>query len=411
MRELRLIKDLRTIPFVALAFAGSAGFVHGCGSGNATGDVTPRVEPPASDLGEGQDVSDLPSDVSMPDVLNGSDMSVSVLGPMAADTSILDKGAVVPSGGFQVKGRHLYDKCGEKVVLRGINEMVIWSAGADGVPEFAEIAKTGANAVRIVWRTDTGSPGGLAKAIANALDAKLIPIPELHDATGNMGRLPALVDYWTRKEVLDVLSRYRDRILINIGNEVGDDRVPGATWEKAWIDAVARMRRADITIPLIIDAPRWGQDIDRLQESGPKVLAQDPLRNLIFSVHMWWTDGTAAKIEAELQQSVSLNLPLIVGEFGPYAVHECPRYPFDYAALMAQAQAKGIGWLAWSWGAVKNRDCPGLFDMTKGGTFETLEGWGRSVAVSDPNSIQKTARRPALFATGSCRSKLAERQL
>lgn len=28
--------------------------------------------------------------------------------------------------GFYVSGRFLYDKCGNKVVLRGVNEMVIW---------------------------------------------------------------------------------------------------------------------------------------------------------------------------------------------------------------------------------------------------------------------------------------------
>ncbi len=31
------------------------------------------------------------------------------------------------AGGFHVLGRHLYDRCGEPVVLRGVNKMIIWT--------------------------------------------------------------------------------------------------------------------------------------------------------------------------------------------------------------------------------------------------------------------------------------------
>ncbi len=385
----------QAVSCAALVMASVSPLISSCGS--ATAPLT--IKPPAELEGGVEADAGVPVETDAEaSVLPDADTSDTP----AHDGAIIETGPGSPSVGFHMKGRFLYDKCGKKVLLRGINEMIVWSAGSDGIPEFAEIAKTGANAVRIVWNISEGKPKGLETAIANALDAKLIPIPELHDAMGKMDVLPALVDHWTSKEMLDVLSKYQDRILVNVGNEVGDDKVAGVTWEKAWIEAVVRMRRANITAPLIIDAPKWGQDIDRLQASGPKVLASDPLGNLMFSVHMWWTDGTAAKIESELQQSVSMNLPLLVGEFGPYAVYECPKYPFDYGALMAQAQAKEIGWLAWSWGAVKNKDCPGLFDMTKTGTFATLEGWGLAVAVSDPNSIQKTSRRPAFITTGSC---------
>ena len=55
--------------------------------------------------------------------------------------------------GFRVEGRFVYDKYGEKVILVGVNKMIIWM-DIDGLPSFPEIAKTGANCVRIVWTSD-----------------------------------------------------------------------------------------------------------------------------------------------------------------------------------------------------------------------------------------------------------------
>jgi mannan endo-1,4-beta-mannosidase len=42
------------------------------------------------------------------------------------------------------------------------------------------------------------------------------------------------------------------------------------------------------------------------------------------------------------------------------------------------------------------------FDMTSGGTYATLRGWGSEVAVTDPNSIMNTAVRSHYMTTGSC---------
>jgi hypothetical protein len=51
---------------------------------------------------------------------------------------------------FYVSGRFLYAPNGEKVVLRGINNMNVVS-DQTGERSFPEIAKTGANVVRIMW--------------------------------------------------------------------------------------------------------------------------------------------------------------------------------------------------------------------------------------------------------------------
>src|SRR3954466_9053232 len=77
---------------------------------------------------------------------------------------------------YQVKGRFLTDPCGDTVVLRGVNKMVIWRWNEpDGLGSIHEIAKTGANCVRIVWDY-SGTADMLNTAITTCESEKMIPI-------------------------------------------------------------------------------------------------------------------------------------------------------------------------------------------------------------------------------------------
>jgi mannan endo-1,4-beta-mannosidase len=305
---------------------------------------------------------------------------------------------------FHVDGRFLYDRCNEKVVLRGVNEMVVWTAGKDGSPEFAAIAQTGANSIRIVWNEE-GSAAELDTAITGALAAKLIPIVEHHGATGNLPDVAAkVVPYWTQADVAQVLVKHQANLLLNIANEAGDDKVTQEAFESTYKAAITAIRATGFKGPLVIDAPQWGQDIDRLQASGPALITADPLHNLMFSVHMWWSDPEGARVKQELQQSAEMNLPLVVGEFAQHAVYLCDQSPFAYSVLLDEAHTREIGWLAWSWGGVTNNDCQGMgtFDMTNGGEFGTWTGkWASDVAVDHPQGL-KTALRPKSIVTGAC---------
>jgi mannan endo-1,4-beta-mannosidase len=193
-------------------------------------------------------------------------------------------------------------------------------------------------------------------------------------------------------------KKHQQNLLVNIGDEVADP-----AWEAGYKDAITRMRAAGIEVPLVIDASKWGQNIDQLQAVGPALVAHDP--SILLSVHMWWIDGSAAAITRELDESVALDLPFIVGEFAHHAAYECSEHPFDHKTLLAKSVELEVGWLAWSWGAAENGDCQddGPFDMTTDGTSAGLTGWGREVALTDPNSIKNTSVRPRSIETGSCR--------
>ncbi len=338
----------------------------------------------------------------------GSDSSLlggASFGGSAGGLPMAGSGGGSATGTFRVQAGKLYDRCGEQVILRGVNEMIVWSPGQDGVPEFAEIAKTGANAVRIVWN-DEGTAAGLDVAITNALAQQLIPIIEHHGATGDLTKLTAVVDYWVQPDMVAMVKKHEQNLLLNIANEAGDAAVTAASFQAAYQPAITRLREAGLVLPLVIDAPTWGQNIDVLQATWQPLTMHALQHNLVFSVHMWWSDASGTRVKAELAESTAAGMPLIVGEFAQHAVSGCASQPFSFGALLEEAQKSGIGWLAWSWGSVPNSDCKddGSFDMTIDGVYGSWkEMWAEEVVVTHPASIQKTSVRPASIVSGACR--------
>lgn len=295
--------------------------------------------------------------------------------------------------GFRVIGRHLYDRAGEKVVLVGVNKMVIWT-DIDGVPAFEEIAKTGANAVRIVWLT-SGTADQLDTAITNAITQQLIPMVDCHDTTGDWSKLGDCVDYWVRPDILAVIRKHEAYLLINIANEADDGQLRDIEYKAGYELALRRMRVAGIRVPLIIDGQSYASRIDNLQKNAPYLMQIDPLQNVMFSIHLYWpSQRFGATVDdlviKELRESAEMGLPLIVGEFAYEAVGCIGEIP--YRTIIEQAHLHEIGWFAWEWGP-GNKDCSSL-DMTDDGMFDTLHDWGLEVAITDPYSIQNVAVRP-----------------
>jgi mannan endo-1,4-beta-mannosidase len=324
--------------------------------------------------------------------------------------------AVAKTTGFCVLGRDLYDRQGARVILRGVNKMSVFEQPDDsrGQISFPEIKRTGANTVRIVWAiaTDQGatSTATLDALITNAKAVHLIPMIELHDATGDWGRLNELVNYWTRPAVVRILRKHQAYLLVNIGNEVGNDTVSQADFVAGYTDAVQRMRAAGIHTPLVIDAPDWGKDLGVLNHTAAMLLAADPEGNLIFSVHLYWSmscDADAAFIRSNLQQAVDLGYPLIVGEFSQYGGFPCsdpaasicsPEAEIDYRTILAACHELQLGWYAWEWGPGNDFNDPlcAVMDMTPDRLFAHLKpGWAQEVALASPFGIQQTSVTPA----------------
>lgn len=291
-----------------------------------------------------------------------------------------------------VKGRFLYSPCDERIVLMGPNRMVYW-VDRTGLSSFTEIAKTGANTVRIVWTTK-GTAAELDRVLKNARQQKLLPIVELHDATGDWSKLTDLVDYWVRPEIAATLARHQAYTIVNIGNEVGDDKVTLAEYIAGYSRAIKRLRAAGYKTPLMIDAPDWGKDIDTLQQAGPDLIAADPEHNILLSVHMWWPQMwgySAERVRREIVEFVESGLPLVIGEFGNrWDDTEGGQIP--YRTIIKTALEFDIGFLPWSWGP-GNKPQKHL-DMTDDGTVQGLTGWGREIMLDEPYAIANNAVIP-----------------
>ena len=323
--------------------------------------------------------------------------------------TLLPKSGSTPSlpsvGSMKVKGRHLYDSCGEKVILRGANHMTVWvdwdGTPRDGLPTYTEMAKSGANAVRIVWTTEEDTkPAELDRAITNAIKNKMIPMVELHDMTcqWSTAGIQKLTDFWISPEIVSVIKKHERYLLINFGNEIGGNDVSDADFKKEYTSAITQMRNAGIHVPIIIDGTKCGQDIDILQRVGPSLVESDPDKNLMFSVHIWWTDNSRTRIKSEIKESVAMELPLIVGEFASVAV-DCTT-PIQYKTIMDQSKVNEIGYFPWSWGP--QNKC-GVHSMSKDNTYENLRSWGSQVLKMHSGSIKKTSVIPYSIQNGSCK--------
>lgn len=288
---------------------------------------------------------------------------------------------------LQVKGRFLTSPHGEKIILRGVNKMIFFS-DRDGVPSYREISKTGANVARIFWFT-TGTADELDETLTNCISEGMIPMPSVWEATGKWSMLKQCVDYWSKPEIVEVIKKHEDYILLNIANEAGDHEVTDDQYRAEYKNSIKQLRNVGIRAPLVIDAAGWGRSEDYLINNAHFLLDQDPLNNLMFSWHPWDINLSPQKYREVIEKSIQQEICMIIGEFSEKSVG-CACC-IDYQYLLEITHKKKIGLLAWSWGP-GNGDCAEM-DMTEDGNFNTLHGWGKEVAIDNRYSIQNTSKK------------------
>lgn len=298
-------------------------------------------------------------------------------------------------GGFSVDGTQLIDAGGNPFVMRGSSHAQVWYQ--DEFDSYGELSDLGANTVRVVLGSGQRWGPSPASTVADIIEEckanRLICVLEVHDTTGygedaEAATLAQAVEYW--KSVKDVLDGQEAYVLINIGNEpIGND--DASQWIDATTEAIRQMRSAGFDHTLVVDAPNWGQDWEGvMRANAPAVFAADEDANTVFSVHMYEVYDSAQKVVDYFDAFEAMDLPLIVGEYGD----EHFGGPVAWETIQAEAQSRGIGWIAWSYsgnsGGAENLDQVLDFDP------DQMTPWGDRV-FNSRYGIADTAERATVF--------------
>ncbi len=296
--------------------------------------------------------------------------------------------------GFYVSGTKLYDANGSEFVMRGINHPHNWFKNQDETA-LAAIAKTGANCVRIVCsdgqQYTKDSADTLSQLVERCKALEMIAILEVHDITGkdDLSALERTVDYWI--EVKDALIGNEAYVILNIANEwVGTWE--SDTWTKGYTAAIPRLREAGIKNTIIVDAAGWGQYAKSISDGGEEVFESDPLKNTMFSIHMYGSAGKNYRvIKQNLARVTEKGLCVIVGEFG----HTHSDGDVDEMFIMKYCGENDIGYLGWSWkgngGGVEYLDIALEWDGSV-----LSEDWGKNLIEGD-TGIRKTSEKCSVF--------------
>jgi mannan endo-1,4-beta-mannosidase len=303
---------------------------------------------------------------------------------------------------LKVQGDRLVEASGRPLVIRGVNVHHAWAPDRTR-QSLKDIAATGANTVRVVlsdgsrWKRTSRSQ--VAEILDEADRLKLVVILEVHDATGfgdpspdakGAVHLGALIPYWLSLKPL--IEGREDRVLVNIANEPFSVRGQPSPWFEAHRTAIVALRAAGLRHVLVVDGDNYGQDSSgTMRDSAAALLAADPQRNTVFSVHMYQVYGQGETVRAYLDAFQIAGLPLIIGEFGPDHAGE----PVDEATIMRLSAERQIGWLAWSWSG-NSRKVADL-DMVQGFDAARLSPWGQRV-IDGPDGLRQTARPAEVFA-------------
>lgn len=312
-----------------------------------------------------------------------------------------------------VRGRHLYAPGGSKVILRGVNLPLFDDWDFPRRDSLGEIAKTGANAVRIQWYKNypqaerpAVSARDLDRILTKCRAYRLIPILYLSDLTckSDIDALNReLMPWWTSRPILTVLKKHQRYLIINLVNELGHYRWSdnparaAGEFKSAYREAIANIRQ-HLRVPIAIDAPDCGSSIDIFLKVAKDLIASDPARNLLFSGHAYWTayNGTPHVLAA-----IKANIPLFFGEIAnkqdeevngktSYCHHDLDNENgFSYRSLLGLLQRQEIGWLAWCW----TRDKCKERQMSSNGSFAQLTPYGRDLVYNRTYGLQATAKK------------------
>lgn len=321
---------------------------------------------------------------------------------------------------IHVSGKHILGPCGDTLLLRGINYAPYnWGWSPDQL-RINEIAKSKANCVRLVWYKtgQAGTPATtyenlvlLDSALASCIRHKLIPVLVLHDQTcqNSPTNLISMASWFSQTNVLQLIDKYRHNLILNLANEAlyvnwaSNPSAARIVFQNTYSTIVNSMRVSGIHVPLMIDGPDCGTNLEVLAQVGPVLLQNDPDSNLIFSAHGYWfsyAGNDSTQMVAKIEMAQNAGIPFLFGEVANLqdGTINC-EYVLNYRPLLHICQQKKIGWLAWSW----DNDVCAQRQISSNGQFSSLTNYGQSI-LNDPDFglITDSVAKSKYLVSGDC---------
>ena len=265
--------------------------------------------------------------------------------------------------GFYVFEGKIYDPDGEEFIPMGYNTSVFW-AGNDECKKTnmsKHIPNTGANAVRIITQTQgafgwNANPESQRDLVERAVNAGVVPMLEMHNATCSEDEFETITSYWTTESMVKICNDFEKYLWVNIANEHNFETYE--EWRDTYTSVVQDFREKGIKNLIVIDAGKFcGQNPEMFMEFGNEVLNADPEKNVVFSIHLYgywrtleksFTDWTPPfAVENELPALKNEGLPLIIGEFG-WDSPEGFAGNYEAETIIQVCEENGIGWFFWA---------------------------------------------------------------
>lgn len=302
---------------------------------------------------------------------------------------------------IHVSGKYILGPCGDTLILKGVNYAPYNWGWTSSQLRLNQIALSGANCVRMPWYVTT--PDGptpqavynnlvlLDSALSKCVQYKMIPIIELHDQTclNNPSNLITTANWFVQPAVKVLINKYKHSIILNVANEAlwvawaGNTLTAQSSFSNTYNTIVSTIRSNSITVPIMIDAPECGTNLDVLANIGGVMQSADPSQNLIFSAHAYWyTYANNDSLQAlnKINYALTKNIPFVFGEVANLQDgNSMCQYTLNYKPWMRILKQKKIGWMAWSW---DNDGCPAR-QITTNGNFSSLSTYGTDI-VNNP---------------------------
>ncbi len=281
-----------------------------------------------------------------------------------------------PSAGtLHAEGRYLIDTCGNRLVVRGVEQVFGFGIDVNGSFDTLvdEIAKSGANAVRVL--------PNLEQLDVAAVDAILTRITQ----QGMVVFIsPGDRSWFARSDVKAMLDKHKAWLIIDAFQEPNyDDR---ARWKDDAISAIQTIRAQGYTVPVTALANQYGRDLPALLQHGAEVVKADSQSNTILGWQAYWGEGGwyqgeyGMTLTQAVETAAQQPFPIQAGIDG----FADPGEAMDYASTMAESQESQVGWLWWDW---YNPFGPSN-NLTVDGTSSNLTVLGNEVVLGNANGLR-----------------------